>query len=149
MNKCDKVYNCIVDILVGHENEWSLKTLQQQVTWELGGELYITESIIRKAVARLPNFCITHQKNRRLVISARYFAPAKEVYVALSEINQTRYPETHDMHIPMYLEKIEDELRKRLILHKRGVWQTLQWAAHDKTRLELQSYYYGMGIYIK
>jgi hypothetical protein len=139
MTKIDQVYPVIVTALLSG-GEWTVETLLWKVWDELG--LEFSAAHVRQAVHRLPSGCVC-KRGRFLNAAVRYFAPTNELLAALHTIYAERGYEISD-RIPVFVHSIEDELCRALVLNKRVLHQSLEWA--NGFGLEYGAYSYGMFV---
>lgn len=139
--------------LIDHLNVWNerafsvsqlydelLRTIDDPAFDVLEG---VSEAIIRDAVKLLPEGCVKVQPNRRLVIQSRAFAKPEELHEALRAIERERFPESADLNLGMFVDKLIPDLQVKLVLGREWhVWQSLEWAKAHK-QFEVSSTFYG------
>jgi hypothetical protein len=139
MNKVEIARNRIAEILTGDgERQWTLPDLLWQVNWALELEEMVSMATLRRALATLPEGCVT-QQGRKLIVSARHFVRTDAVIAALRTL------EHWDDHLPVLIERHKPTLRRALLLADDwSLRQSLEWAAPGN--FEILDYVYGTAI---
>lgn len=123
MTKLDSVYERVLDALADGE-PWTLEPLLWVVNWHAPDlEAMCSMATLRRAVARLPEGCVTTQ-GRRLVVAARHFARTAEVLGALHGLDNWADD------IPVLIERHKPTLRRALMLADDwALLKSLEWAS--------------------
>jgi len=104
----------------------------------------VSEAIIRDAAKLLPEGCVKVLPNRRLVLQARAFAKPEELVKVLRAIERERFPETADLNLGLFVDKLIEDLQFRLVLGRPWyVHQSLDWAKATGL-FEVTPTFYGM-----
>lgn len=142
--KTAEVYAAVVDLLIDrrddtyHAHEWTVAELFSELLHNVLG-IEVSEQNVRRAIALLPATCI-ERRGRRLIISARSFAPTSELVATIRRADD-------GMHIPLMLnDDRRRQLRRELVLYSDlALHKSLEWA-RDGGAVEYESGYSSMFV---
>jgi hypothetical protein len=133
MVRTSEAYNAIVDVLISDTREWTIQALYEHLTRYTFG-IDIAEYTVRRAVALLPQDCIT-RIGKRIIVKPRVFVRTPELVQYIEQADE-------GMHIPLLLnDRRRMELRRAFVLaNDYALHCSIQWAA-DGGALEYTSGY--------
>lgn len=136
-SKLSIAYNRILDILQDG-TAYTLNSLLWDVNYAGGIEDMVSLSTLRKAVAMLPETCVTKDASGRVTVQAREFARPFEVIPALMAL------EGFDDSLPFIITRDEAALSRTLALQPHCLRQSLEYAAVGT--FELDDTVYGLMV---